>query len=130
MHALETIYGAANPGGLSLHQISVLNAIKLHGPHTSGELQGLTGMGKTVIFSHTKRLKRDGYLTGTPRPQAKQGTDPLVLDLTQKARRALNAAEGPLWNAEVTLMARLTPGERASFLNALAVTAYSGPKNA
>lgn len=126
--ALEFHYALAHPVGLSLERFAVLAALKCHGPHTTQELIGLTGMAKTAIYTITKRLKREGLVEGTVRAQKRPGQDPLELAVTMKGRRAVNQAETHVWNSEVQVLSRLSPEERSRFLDLLAITAFSGPK--
>lgn len=126
---MGALYYAANPGGLTMPQIWVLSALDRHGPHTTIDLVGLVGIDRTTLFGIVARLRRDGMILAEQVPPGlSHGPRPIRLRISPRGRRALNEAETPLWNAEVQLMSRLTPGERSAFLNAVAITAYSGPK--
>jgi DNA-binding MarR family transcriptional regulator len=127
--ALAALYEASAPSeDLTLPQFAVLDALKRHGPQTGAAMITLTGIDRTTLFGLVDRLRSAGMLVTVKIESEKPGPRPLRCSLTPKALRALAKAETAVWNAEVKLMSTLTPQERATFLNALAVTAFAGPR--
>lgn len=127
--SLTALYEAGAPeDGLTLPQFTVLDALKRHGPQTGQALIKLTGIDRSTLFSMRTRLAGDELIATVKVATGEPGPVPMALSLTHKGVRALKKAETAVWNAEVKLMARLTPQEKAVLLNALALTAFAGPR--
>lgn len=127
--ALAALYEASAPSDdLTLPQFALLDALKRHGPQTGAALITLTGVDRSTLFGMVERLRTAGMLATVAVESPKPGRNPMALSLTPKGLRALAKAETAVWNAEVKLMSTLAPHERATFLNALAVTAFAGPR--
>lgn len=126
--ALDALYAAGGEQELTLPQVAMMDALKRHGPQTGLALIGLTGIDRATLFNMCERLRGIGLIATVQIESEKPGRNPKAISLTPKGIRALNRCESALWNAEVKLMAKLKPHERSTFLNALAVTAFSGPR--
>lgn len=127
--SLKALYEAGGPiDDLTLPQFCVLDCLKRHGPQTATALVTLTGVDRTTLFQMVDMLRKTGLLAAVQIESSKPGRNPLAVSLTPKGMRLLGRADSAVWNAEVKLMSTLTPHERSTFLNVLAVTAFSGPR--
>jgi DNA-binding MarR family transcriptional regulator len=126
--ALNALYTAAHPDGLTLAQFTVLEMLKRHGQQTARSLCSLTGMDRTTIFGMLLRMTKAGLVAGGPVERQMTGRNPFAYRVAPAGKKAMRQAETALWNAEVQIMKTLTPPERSLFLNALRIVAYAGPR--
>ncbi len=124
--SFEALYRAAHPDGLALGEWTFLSAVAKYGPCTAPALASLIGVSRTSAHAMAARVIAGDFVTSGKTKIPSPGPNPVLLSLSAKGRRALAKAETPMWNAEVKLMSRLSPEERATFLNALSITAYAG----
>jgi len=116
---LSAIYADAIPP-LTIPQFVLLDALKRHGPHCAKDLGRLVAMDRSTCSDLLIRLRREGLVAGDRKP----GPVKVPLTITNAGRRLLNTAESALWNAEVEMLAGLTPQERAQFLNCMNTAAF------
>lgn len=123
---LAALYAAGNGrGGLPLPQFAVLEALKNRGPQNLTALVSLTGIDRSTMSDMIRRMRTEGLVSGQRgEPDARA----IVVTLEWAGRKALAGSETALWNAEVKIMAAMSPVERTKFLNALAIVAYARPR--
>jgi DNA-binding MarR family transcriptional regulator len=118
--ALAAIYSTAHPKGLTIPQFAVLDVLRTEGPKFLWQLVEATGIDRSSMSEMVKRLAREG-LVKIERDE--RDARRMRATITIMGRKAARKAETPLWNAEVDLMAKLTPQERGFFIKAMGIIA-------
>jgi predicted transcriptional regulator len=73
---------------LSEKNVEALEAIFIHGPSTTKELELILGVGKTQVHKHVVKLRSDGLIQGR-RLGDRKGRPPFVFSVTDDGLKVL-----------------------------------------
>jgi DNA-binding MarR family transcriptional regulator len=113
-HLEASVEAALAPHGISLAQFDILATLRRHGPAgglSPGELcrsQMLVSSGS--MTNRLDRLERDGLIARKPDPADRRG---VVVELTAKGRKRIDAATATRFAEAAGAMPPLTPAETA-----------------
>jgi DNA-binding MarR family transcriptional regulator len=102
--------------GLSLSQLSLLDAVATHGPLVVGQIAGHAGVSGPSATRMLKQLERDGVVT---RHRSADDERKVVVDLTEHGRDLVERQRGALRDLQQRHYTSLTPQERENFVDVL-----------
>ncbi len=111
------------PSGWSWSAFRALFALWVAGPLESSRVAELSGMSRQAVSSLTKTLEADGLVR---REQAEDDGRSVILALTPRGRRRLEAAYRTHNEREAEWVAALDPRERETLVGLLAKLAAAG----
>jgi DNA-binding MarR family transcriptional regulator len=102
--------------GLSLSQLSLLDAVATHGPLGVGQIATYAGVSGPSATRMLKQLERDGVVT---RQRSAEDERKVQVDLTEHGRDLVERQRQALRQAQREHYEQLTPEQRAVFVDVL-----------